>query len=168
VRELTLYEQWKRISIDQQGQMVRHVWDEYLAEEKNVYKGLISKKQQLIEGTLEEVAASLGLSNVYMTAFLDGIQEAVDGLPQIEEVAAETKIKLEIDFKRLYKQMVEYKAEDLYNLKEWNDIFTEEEQKEFYLEQKRAHTVVRGEKVGRNSPCTCGSGKKYKRCCGAA
>lgn len=21
-------------------------------------------------------------------------------------------------------------------------------------------------KVGRNSPCTCGSGKKYKRCCG--
>jgi len=28
--------------------------------------------------------------------------------------------------------------------------------------------VVRsGEKVGRNDPCTCGSGKKYKKCCGA-
>jgi preprotein translocase subunit SecA len=24
-----------------------------------------------------------------------------------------------------------------------------------------------GEKVGRNAPCPCGSGKKYKRCCGA-
>jgi preprotein translocase subunit SecA len=23
-----------------------------------------------------------------------------------------------------------------------------------------------GEKVGRNSPCPCGSGKKYKKCCG--
>jgi preprotein translocase subunit SecA len=23
-----------------------------------------------------------------------------------------------------------------------------------------------GEKVGRNAPCPCGSGKKYKRCCG--
>jgi preprotein translocase subunit SecA len=23
-----------------------------------------------------------------------------------------------------------------------------------------------GAKVGRNDPCTCGSGKKYKRCCG--
>nr|WP_245203734.1 SEC-C metal-binding domain-containing protein [Ammoniphilus resinae] len=22
-------------------------------------------------------------------------------------------------------------------------------------------------KVGRNDPCTCGSGKKYKKCCGA-
>jgi SWIM/SEC-C metal-binding protein len=23
-------------------------------------------------------------------------------------------------------------------------------------------------KVGRNDPCPCGSGKKYKKCCGAA
>jgi preprotein translocase subunit SecA len=27
-------------------------------------------------------------------------------------------------------------------------------------------TVVRGKKVGRNDPCPCGSGKKYKKCCG--
>ncbi|MEA5067352.1 MAG: SEC-C metal-binding domain-containing protein, partial [Christensenellaceae bacterium] len=26
--------------------------------------------------------------------------------------------------------------------------------------------VVAGEKVGRNAPCPCGSGKKYKECCG--
>jgi uncharacterized protein len=25
-----------------------------------------------------------------------------------------------------------------------------------------------GRKIGRNEPCTCGSGKKYKRCCGSA
>lgn len=28
-------------------------------------------------------------------------------------------------------------------------------------------TVVNTEKVGRNAPCPCGSGKKYKKCCGA-
>ncbi len=28
-------------------------------------------------------------------------------------------------------------------------------------------TVVKGRKVGRNDPCPCGSGKKYKKCCGA-
>ena len=28
-------------------------------------------------------------------------------------------------------------------------------------------TVKKGTKVGRNDPCPCGSGKKYKRCCGA-
>jgi preprotein translocase subunit SecA len=25
-----------------------------------------------------------------------------------------------------------------------------------------------GKKIGRNDPCPCGSGKKYKKCCGAA
>ena len=28
--------------------------------------------------------------------------------------------------------------------------------------------IVRKDKVGRNDPCPCGSGKKYKKCCGAA
>ena len=32
---------------------------------------------------------------------------------------------------------------------------------------KKKITVVKGEKVGRNDPCPCGSGKKYKNCCGA-
>jgi uncharacterized protein YecA (UPF0149 family) len=26
--------------------------------------------------------------------------------------------------------------------------------------------VIRTNKVGRNDPCPCGSGKKYKKCCG--
>ncbi|USX08927.1 UPF0149 family protein [Paraburkholderia fungorum] len=36
-------------------------------------------------------------------------------------------------------------------------------------EQKLAATIQRTEpKVGRNDPCPCGSGKKFKKCCGAA
>ena len=27
-------------------------------------------------------------------------------------------------------------------------------------------TVIAEKKVGRNDPCPCGSGKKYKKCCG--
>jgi SWIM/SEC-C metal-binding protein len=27
-------------------------------------------------------------------------------------------------------------------------------------------TVIAEKKVGRNEPCPCGSGKKYKKCCG--
>lgn len=30
----------------------------------------------------------------------------------------------------------------------------------------RPKPVTRGAKVGRNEPCPCGSGKKYKKCCG--
>ena len=31
----------------------------------------------------------------------------------------------------------------------------------------QAQPVIKGKKVGRNDPCPCGSGKKYKKCCGA-
>ena len=30
----------------------------------------------------------------------------------------------------------------------------------------KTQTVVKEVKVGRNDPCPCGSGKKYKKCCG--
>ncbi|HEX4488258.1 MAG TPA: preprotein translocase subunit SecA, partial [Terriglobales bacterium] len=33
-------------------------------------------------------------------------------------------------------------------------------------EQQPVQQVVRGEKIGRNDPCPCGSGKKYKKCHG--
>ncbi len=31
---------------------------------------------------------------------------------------------------------------------------------------KKGKTIVKGKKIGRNDPCPCGSGKKYKKCCG--
>jgi preprotein translocase subunit SecA len=33
-------------------------------------------------------------------------------------------------------------------------------------DEGRPATVRKGKKVGRNDPCPCGSGKKYKKCCG--
>ena len=50
-------------------------------------------------------------------------------------------------------------------------IFGREEGQWVYTGQQKpvAHTVKReAPKIGRNDPCPCGSGKKYKKCCGAA
>jgi preprotein translocase subunit SecA len=33
--------------------------------------------------------------------------------------------------------------------------------------EKKQETVRKGVTIGRNDPCPCGSGKKYKKCCGA-
>ena len=43
------------------------------------------------------------------------------------------------------------------------------EREDVYKENKVHHnmTIRRKEKIGRNAPCPCGSGKKYKNCCGA-
>ena len=42
-----------------------------------------------------------------------------------------------------------------------------EEKARVYKKELRQASSVRAVKVGRNEPCPCGSGKKYKKCCGA-
>ena len=164
-----LQDAWKRIAIDTKGEPVKHTWDDYLAKEKVVYTNILRNKTTRLEGTVAELAESLKLTPTHMFAFLDGIHEAVDGVPELETIEVDTPIAFDIDFERLYKQMVEYKADELYSLPEWDGIFPPEKQKELFTEQKRSHTIVRNEaKTGRNEVCPCGSGKKFKKCCGAA
>jgi preprotein translocase subunit SecA len=38
--------------------------------------------------------------------------------------------------------------------------------KDVFAEEEKKNQLIRAEKVGRNDPCPCGSGKKYKKCCG--
>lgn len=35
-------------------------------------------------------------------------------------------------------------------------------------QKPRGKTVIKGKQAGRNDPCPCGSGRKFKKCCGAA
>ncbi|MCL2360748.1 MAG: SEC-C metal-binding domain-containing protein [Defluviitaleaceae bacterium] len=166
---MPLQDAWKRISLDTKGEPVKHVWDDYLAKEKAVYANMLKTKNNRLEGTVAKLATELRLTTTHMFAFLDGIHECVDGLPELETIEEDTLIAVDIEFDRLYKQMVAYKAENLYTLPEWENIFTPEKQKELYKEQKSSHTVVRNEaKTGRNEACPCGSGKKYKKCCQGA
>ena len=52
------------------------------------------------------------------------------------------------------------------SLGEWKQI-AEQNAIEFEQEQQaQASQLVVSEKIGRNDPCPCGSGKKYKKCCG--
>src|SRR6056297_149616 len=43
-------------------------------------------------------------------------------------------------------------------------IATKSERKNMY--KNNGQTIVKSRKIGRNEPCPCGSGKKYKKCCG--
>ena len=67
---------------------------------------------------------------------------------------------------KVYKNMVAAEADWLYDLEEWNDIFDADTKKALYKEQKSSTTIVKDAKIYPNDPCPCGSGKKYKKCCG--
>ena len=98
--------------------------------------------------------------------FLDGIQTSINEPTDLDSVTSDTEISLDIDFEKLFFNMLKAEADYLFTLEEWDGIFSEEKRQEIATEYRRSRTVVKGKKIGRNDPCPCGSGKKYKHCCG--
>ncbi len=167
--EMALLEKWRSVAYSEteDKKKLKKLWGEYFQKEKEIYAVLLENPDEVVEGTVAELAEKYGVDIMTMTGFLDGIQESLVEPNDIENMEADTHVTLGFDKVKLYKNMVEAKADWLYGLEQWDSIFTQEERERYYKEQKKSHTFVReGKKIGRNDPCPCGSGKKYKNCCG--
>ena len=166
---MALLKQWQKMAYDATANdqnTLRKLWDDYFLQEKRVYIELLKNPGEDIKGTVRELAEKYQMSIMYMTGFLDGINESLKEANPIEEMEEDTEVNLGFDKALLYKNMVAAEADWLYNLEEWKEIFDEETRKRLYKEQKSSTTVIKGAKVYPNDPCPCGSGKKYKKCCG--
>ena len=164
---MALLEEWQKVAYNQQTDKreLQRFWQRYFLLEKGVYEKLLTNPDEKVEGTVKELADKYELSIMDMTGFLDGINDSLIEPNPIETMEEDTHVSLAFDKEKLYKNMVDAKADWLYNLPMWDDIFDELTKKKLYLEQKKSGTVIVGKKVGRNDPCPCGSGKKYKYCC---
>ena len=164
----TLYQQWQNIAYDETADrsQLEKFWGTYFQIEKEIYEKLLSNPDEEVRGTVKELAERYGQDVMTMVGFLDGINDSLKTANPIETMEEDTVVSLAFDKELLYKNMVDAKADWLYQLPQWDAIFTEEKRKELYMEQKKSGTVVKPHKIGRNDPCPCGSGKKYKHCCG--
>jgi len=165
---MALLEKWQKMAYNEnmdQGELQRF-WQRYFLLEQGVYEQLLTNPDEAVEGTVKELAEKYNLDILEMAGFLDGINDSLVTPNPIDTMEEDTKVSLAFDKTKLYKNMVAAKADWLYELPMWENIFDEETRKSLYLEQKKSGTVVVGKKVGRNEPCPCGSGKKYKHCCG--
>ena len=165
---MALLQDWRDMAYSQQADRVQleKFWTNYFLIEKGIYEKLLSNPNEVVKGTVKELAEKYDVEVLTMVGFLDGINDSLKIQNPIEEMDENTEVNLGFDLETLYKNMVDAKADWLYELPQWNSIFSEEKRKELYLEQKKSGTVVKGPKIGRNDPCPCGSGKKYKHCCG--
>ena len=161
-----IYANWINAAYDEQGGLVGRTWDAYLPLEQKIYEGMLERKDPVLKGTVAELSKAYDMTSEQTLGFLDGISGAMPEMPEFDDFTEETMVDTVIDFEKLYKKMVEYKADHLAALPQWDNIFTTEERKRMYKEQKASGTVIVGEKTGRNEPCPCASGQKYKKCCG--
>ncbi|MBB5172424.1 SEC-C metal-binding domain-containing protein [Texcoconibacillus texcoconensis] len=96
------------------------------------------------------------------SCLLTGIANVMQGKEVFDNDAYIAKLKKLPDY---YYELMEDTDEDESDvLYENDDIYVNDDE---FLADKVRQEPVRSEKIGRNEPCLCGSGKKYKKCCGA-
>ena len=165
---MTLLEQWREMAYEKENseEEIKKFWTSYFLTEKGIYEKLLADPDAAVKGTVEELAAKYQVDVMTMVGFLDGINESLKAENPIETMDKDTVVSLDFDKEKLYYNMVEAKANWLYELPQWDSILSEERRKELYKEQKASGTIRKERKIYPNDPCPCGSGKKYKKCCG--
>ena len=167
---MSLYSEWQGICDQVQEQepgVAKKFWKEYFAAETENYKKILGDYTNTVEGKLSDLAREFNRDEVTFVGFLDGINSSLKKEIKLDSLKSGSKVTLDIDFEKLYYNMLDCKAEWLYTLKEWEPILTPERRKEITHEFRTSRMFVKTAEPGRNDPCPCGSGKKYKKCCGA-
>ena len=166
--EKSLLEQWRATAYNRElsKDQLERFWGNYFQIEKEIYEKLLADPDVEVKGSVKELAEKYGQSVMTMVGFLDGINDSLKKENPIETMTEDTVVSLGFDKEKLYKNMVDAKADWLYELPQWENIFDEDTRKRLYREQKQSGTIRKEKKIGRNDPWPCGSGKKYKKCCG--
>lgn len=166
-RKMELFKNWQKMAYEPKNQQEYELfWNEYLPKEAEIYKYLLENKEETVTGTVSELAKKFNIDDVTFVGFIDGVNTSLNTEVDVNNLTSDSEISLDLNFEKLYFNMLDAKADWLYNLEQWNDIFTEEQKKAIKKEYDKTKTVVKEVKIGRNDPCVCGSGKKYKKCCG--
>lgn len=158
-----LYEQWSDL-MDRQTDAT--YIKEYYIKEQAIYQGILANKTTTVEGSVEELSEKWNINIVEVAGFLSGINSSLTQEINLDDLETSSHVKLDIDFEKLLWNMYASKAPWLYEMEEWEEIFDQEKREEIKKNQLDSVTAKRN-KPGRNDPCPCGSGKKYKKCCGA-
>lgn len=163
---MNLYQEWEKLSSQHRSDAAEHAfWQDYLKKEEDIYRQILKSGEAKIEGTIKELSAYYNINSTELIGFLDGINTSLEKEVNLEDLEADSKVNLTIDFKKLLFNMHKAKAEWLYEIKEWSNILTDEQREEVKKEYVSSNTARKSNLPKRNEPCHCGSGKKFKKCC---
>ena len=163
---MSLFKAWQEKLENQYTRENQEFFKNYLEKEKQAYKKILSTGITNLTGRIDELAKEYDMDTVTFMGFLDGINTSLDSKLDLENLTEESEIDKAIILYKLYYNMLAAKAHWLYGLEEWDDLLTAEERASIRRQYNEDHRAV-STKVGRNDPCPCGSGKKYKKCFGA-
>lgn len=164
---MSLYKNWTDMVVDYvKAKGENAFWQEYSEIETNIYRDLLAKHKSIVKTTIADLSKKYNTTDEFIMGFVDGINDSLNNPYDLEKVENDTELAFDLNLEKLYFNMLDAKAEYLYTLPQWDGIFSDEKRKEIQKGYKESKIVRNDSKVGRNDLCPCGSGKKYKKCCG--
>ena len=165
---MALYQDWEALAQQERDKAASDkFWTDYFEKETKVYQAILTANTGKLTGTIGALAEQNHMEPTEFAGFLDGINTSLTEELDLTDLSADTALDLTVDFEKLYYNMLNAKAPWLYDLDEWAGVLSEEKRQQIAKQFKEAHIYHAPVTVGRNDPCPCGSGKKYKKCCGA-
>ena len=164
---MTLYKQWTDLMQNLTDETFEAFWTEYSDTETRIYRHILAAKEPRLSGKFSNLISQFEARPVIFMGFLDGINTSLKTEQDLNSITEDSQIDLDIDFEKLFFNMLKAEADYLFTLEEWEGVLSPEKRAEIVKEYKRSKTVHKEKEPGRNDPCPCGSGKKYKKCCGA-
>ena len=106
---MALLQDWRDMAYSQQADRVQleKFWTNYFLIEKGIYEKLLSNPNEVVKGTVKELAEKYDVEVMTMVGFLDGINDSLKIQNSIEEMDENTEVNLGFDLETLYKNMVE-------------------------------------------------------------
>lgn len=180
----SIYAPTGRLKLDELEEMSRDEVQDFLnqmAEESYAQREQLFGEANMRE--LEKIIMLRVVDNRWME-HLDRMDMLREGIGLLAYGQRNPLIEYKIKGHEMFGQMIDSIQNDIASLIFRVNIITQEQQEAMEREAqqrmaaaKQTHgdqsddavkkqPVKKGEKVGRNDPCPCGSGKKYKNCCG--
>ncbi|QXP90988.1 preprotein translocase subunit SecA [Methylococcus capsulatus] len=143
-------------------QVLDNAWKEHLASMDHLRQGIHLRGYAQKDPKQEYKREAFEM----FTGMLDGIKQEVVGIVSRVQVHSEEEVQ-EMEEQGRQPQEMQFQHAEVSALTLEEPAAAPPEESEGYAIPEGPRPFVRsGEKIGRNDPCPCGSGKKYKQCHG--
>jgi hypothetical protein len=163
---VAIYNDWQNLVENLTEEQSDYFRKEYYDKEEALYKVVLGMYPESLTGRFDQLCEEYDFEPVMFCGFIDGINSSLVTPYEMKKIRINSRLKFELNYETLYYNMLEAKAKWLYELPEWDNILTQEQRRAIVRKRNEEKQAV-STKVDRNAPCPCGSGKKYKKCCGA-
>ena len=165
---MALLQEWRDIAYSQKTdkKQLQKFWTDYFLIEKGIYEKLLSNPDEVVKGTVKELAEKYEIPVLTMAGFLDGIDDSLKVKNPIDTMDENTEVTLAFDKSCCIRTWWTPRPTGCTTFPCGTRFSTRKRKRPFTVRQRRPTPLSRGRRSDATILARAEAGKKYKYCCG--